>query len=125
MNLSTICRQAYTAWGYHLKCLLLEKWLNPSTYNYIKKCRIINLADLINWFNRFKLYLIRYANWKYVPIFIMGFIVLSIVAALSLAAGWIYLAESIADIAYFVLVIGVILQLLFFKKHKTTNEAAL
>lgn len=108
-----------------MKYLILEKWLNPSSYTYIKKCRIINLADLINWFNRFKLYLIRYVNWKYVPLFIVGFIVLLIVAALSLAAGWISIAESIANIAYFVLVISVILQLLFFKTHKTTNEAAL
>lgn len=53
-------------------------------------------------------------GWGY-P-FIGGFLILLLLSAIVLAVGWVYEAEFIADIAYFALVVGVVLELAYFQK---------
>jgi hypothetical protein len=61
-------------------------------------------------------------NWGF-P-FIVGFMLFLIIAAISLSAGLSSLAEVIADYAYFVLALGVILQFTgFLKNRKKGSEA--
>jgi hypothetical protein len=57
--------------------------------------------------------------------FIAGFMFLLIVAAFSLSVGWSSLADTIAVYAFYVLVGGVVLQLVCFLKypHKDEGEA--
>ena len=56
------------------------------------------------------------ANWSF-P-FIAGFMVLLFAAAVFLAAGWAFLAETTAIVAYFSLVAGVLLQLVCLGKNR-------
>ena len=53
--------------------------------------------------------------------FIVGFMVLLIVAAASLSMGLTVLADAIAMYAYFALVVGVVLQLVCFLKFNKKN----
>ena len=57
--------------------------------------------------------------------FIVGFMLLLIVAAVSLSAGWSSLADTVAIYAFYALVVGVVLQLVCFLKYprKDDNEA--
>lgn len=59
--------------------------------------------------------------------FIVGFMFLLVVAAVSLSAGWSSLADSVAVYAYYALVAGVFLQLACFVKYRRKNveEAAI
>ena len=61
-------------------------------------------------------------GWGY-P-FIVGFLILLLLSAISLAAGSAYVAEVMADIAYFSLVAGVILELAYLNK-KESREGVL
>jgi len=62
-------------------------------------------------------------NWGF-P-FIVGFLLLLFSSALLLAAGIAYYAELLANCAYFVLVAGVLLQLVCFSIHRKKNETNL
>ena len=53
--------------------------------------------------------------------FIMGFMLLLAVAAASVAIGLAGLADEIAVIAYYALLVGIILQLVCFLKHDKKN----
>jgi hypothetical protein len=59
-------------------------------------------------------------NWSF-P-FIAGFMVLLFAAAVFLAAGWASLADTTAICAYFSLVAGVLLQLVYFSKNRKEKE---
>ena len=55
--------------------------------------------------------------------FIVGFMLLLIVAAVSLSAGLSYLADTVAVYAYYALVAGVFLQLASFLKYRGKSDA--
>jgi hypothetical protein len=59
-------------------------------------------------------------NWGY-P-FIAGFMVLLFLGAVFLASGLGYLAEPIADVAYFALVAGAVLQLIYLTVSKRKSQ---
>ena len=58
--------------------------------------------------------------------FIVGFMLLLVVAAVSLSAGWSSLADTVAVYSYYALVAGVFLQLACFMKYrgKSNDEVA-
>jgi hypothetical protein len=55
--------------------------------------------------------------------FIAGFLLLLVAASILLAVGWASTAESTATLAYFVLAVGVLLQLVCHGKNKLKNGA--
>ena len=55
---------------------------------------------------------------------VAGFIILLFSAAIFSAAGWIPVAEAVANCAYFALATGVVLQLVSFSKNRRKNEGA-
>jgi hypothetical protein len=59
------------------------------------------------------------ANWEF-P-FIAGFLLFLFSSAILLAAEKAYLAEQIANFAYFSLIAGVVLQLICFSKNRMKN----
>jgi protein-S-isoprenylcysteine O-methyltransferase Ste14 len=70
--------------------------------------------------NRTKVLLVRvkgYAKENLGAPFIVVFMLLLIVAAVSLSAGWSSLADTIAIYAFYALVVGVALQLICFMKY--------
>jgi len=54
--------------------------------------------------------------------FIVGFMLLLVVAAVSLSAGWSSLADTVAVYAYYALVAGVFLQLACFQKYRGKSD---
>ncbi len=55
--------------------------------------------------------------------FLLGFMILLVVAAVALSVGLVFLAEVLGDTAYFSLLIGVVLQLVsFLKQNRKTGE---
>ena len=54
--------------------------------------------------------------------FIVGFMLLLVVAAVSLSAGWSSLADTVAVYAYYALVAGVFLQLACFLKYRRKSD---
>ena len=54
--------------------------------------------------------------------FIVGFILLLVVAAVFLSVGWFYIADSVAVYAYYALVIGVFFQLASFLKYRGKGD---
>jgi hypothetical protein len=54
--------------------------------------------------------------------FIVGFMLLLVVAAVSLSAGWSSLADTVAVYAYYALVAGVFLQLACFLKYRGKSD---
>jgi hypothetical protein len=77
---------------------------------------ILALHNSIN--NSIVLKIKRYVRDDWGVPFIAGFIVLLLVAAILLSAGWATMAELVADVAYFALVAGVILQIICFTRVK-------
>ena len=78
--------------------------------------------------NRTKMLLVRvkgYAKENLGAPFIVLFMLLLIVAAVSLSAGWSSLADAVAIYAFYALVVGVVLQLVCFLKYprKDNSEA--
>jgi len=61
-------------------------------------------------------------NWGF-P-FIAGFLLFLFSSAFLLTAGFVNLAEQIANFAYFSLVLGVVLQLICFSKNRKKNGEA-
>lgn len=75
-------------------------------------------------FNKIILKIKRYVKENWGSPFIVGFILLLIVAAGSLSAGFASLANNVAVYGYYALVAGVLLQLASFLKYrgKSSNE---
>jgi len=59
----------------------------------------------------------RYFRENWSAPFVLGFLVLLVVAAVFLAAGLEWWANEVANYAYFALVAGVVLQLVWFLKY--------
>ena len=53
--------------------------------------------------------------------FIVGFQVLLVSCAVLLAAGWNFVAEVVAVVAYFMLAAGVLVQLVWYVRHRDKN----
>lgn len=62
-----------------------------------------------------------YAKENWGTPFIVGFILLLVVAAVSLSSGWASLADSLAIYAFCFLVVGVALQLVCFLKYSSKD----
>lgn len=60
----------------------------------------------------------RYVKKNWGAPFIVGFMLLLVVAAVSLSSGWASSADAVAVYAYYALVIGVVLQLTCFIKYR-------
>jgi hypothetical protein len=54
--------------------------------------------------------------------FIVGFMLLLVVAVVSLSAGWTSLADTVVVYAYYALVAGVVLQLACFLKYRGKSD---
>jgi len=59
------------------------------------------------------------ANWG--ASFIAGFMLLLLVAAVSLSIGLVALADGVAVVAYYALVVGVVLQSIYYLKYDKRN----
>ena len=53
--------------------------------------------------------------------FVVGFQVLLVSCAVLLAAGWNLVAEGVAVVAYFMLAVGVLVQLVWYVRHRDKN----
>ena len=53
--------------------------------------------------------------------FVVGFQVLLVSCAVLLAMGWGFVAEGVAVVAYFMLATGVLVQLIWFVRHRNKN----
>lgn len=67
----------------------------------------------LSYFNRFMAKMKHYATRSWGYPFIFAFLIILGMSAVSLAVGWASGAEIMADIAYFSLVVGVILELAY------------
>ena len=72
-------------------------------------------------FNKITIKIKGYVKENWGSPFIVGFMLLLIVAAVSLSAGLSTLADAVAVYAYYALVAGVILQLACFLKYRGKN----
>jgi hypothetical protein len=68
----------------------------------------------------------RYLRENRSTAFVLGFMLMLIGAAIALSVGSLIVAEVLGDIAYFLLVVGVAIQLVdFIRQERKTGEKAL
>ena len=79
--------------------------------------------NALDRFSKVNVKLRQFLSWNWGGFFVADFILLLIIAAVFLASGHNSLAEGIADVAYFSLVTGVILQLGYFHKKRGKVES--
>ena len=73
-------------------------------------------------FNKIMLKVKGYVKENWGSPFIVGFMLLLVVAAVYLSAGWSSLADTVAVYAYYALVAGVVLQLACFLKYHRKSD---
>jgi hypothetical protein len=73
-------------------------------------------------FNKIMLKVKGYVGENWGSPFVVGFMLLLVVAAVSLSAGFASLADTVAVYAYYALVAGVFLQLASFLKYRGKNN---
>jgi hypothetical protein len=75
-----------------------------------------------NGFDKIMIKVKGYVGENWGSPFIVGFMLLLVVAAVSLSAGFAFLADTVAVYAYYALVAGVFLQLASFLKYQRKSD---